>query len=612
MQRDRCRLSERPESRNLAGDIARAGHSSARPDTAARDGGPAAAYRLDISILPLRKHSVNHNRLAQGRGAVRRRAGLPWLTILVAAVLQGCGGDGDGAGAGGGGGVAPPPASGLPDQTGCAYQYTLTSWPALAGADPFLTQQWHLDNTGQSGGTAGEDIRAALAWATTRGVGARIAVVDDAVEVLHQDIEPNVIPGASFSYRTASLGNAYPLPCAADDDHGTAVAGVAAARDGNAVGVSGIASRAGLVGYSALSTRYDADIADALTRGLADNGVYNNSWGSPDDGLINPAEASFVSAIETGLASGRGGRGAIYVFPGGNGGCYALDSSGQCYSESAGLDGYLNHRGVIPVCAVDHFGRQPYYGEPGANLLVCAPSSDESVAITTTGLNSTYRNDFSGTSASVPMVSGVVALMLSVNPNLTWRDVRLILAQTARKNDPADTAGWVASTFGPAFNHKYGFGVVDAGAAVATARTWTSVGGNGTLKSCGPYASTVARTLPDASGANLTTVEDTITVGGDCTVSRIEYVEVVFSASHSYAGDLRIRLVSPNGLVSRLVDERLCDGSGNACGGYSSWPFGSARHLGEPATGAWRLQVTDAQADDAGTWQNWTIRIWGR
>ena len=59
------------------------------------------------------------------------------------------------------------------------------------------------------------------------------------------------------------------------------------------------------------------------------------------------------------------------------------------------------------------------------------------------------------------MVSGVTALVLAANPNLSWRDVRLILARSARRNDAGDP-GWVSSGFGPAFNHKYGFGVANA------------------------------------------------------------------------------------------------------------------------------------------------------
>lgn len=534
---------------------------------------------------------------------------------LLAALLAGCGGGGSGDG--GGGGAPPPPGGdGLPNQAGCFYQYSLTGSPPLVGADPLLPSQWHLNNTGQTGGTAGEDLRAFAAWSTTRGEGApRIAVIDDAVDVLHEDLAPNVVPGASYSYRRASLGSVYPLPCASDDDHGTAVAGIALARDGNAVGGAGVAPRAPLVAYSALATGFDADIADALNRGLAANGVYQNSWGALDDGVLGTAPSTFYTAISNGIASGRGGKGAVYVFPGGNGGCYATDATGQCDSDSTGLDGYLNHIGVIAVCAVDHLGVKPLYGEPGANLLVCAPSSNHSASasITTTAPKNSYRSDFSGTSASAPMVSGVVALMLAVNPNLTWRDVRLILAQSARRNDPADT-GWVTSPFGPAFNHKYGFGVADAQAAVAMAMpgSWTSVGGSSTLKSCGPYERNPNLALPDAIGTNLSPQQDTIAVPGDCPITQIEYLEVAFTAEHGYSGDLRIRLVSPNGLISELARERVCTGTGDACGSYTGWRFGSVRHLNEPPAGSWRLQVTDAQPEDTGVWKQWRLTLWGR
>jgi subtilisin-like proprotein convertase family protein len=529
--------------------------------------------------------------------------------MLAAALLAGCGDDDDDGGGSGGSGSG----GGLPNQSGCFYTYTLTQLPPLTGTDPLFAKQWHLQNTGQSGGTAGEDIRAVAAWAITKGLGARIAVIDDALETLHEDLSPNVLANASFSYRPATRGSVYPLPCSINDDHGTSVGGVAAARDDNGVGVVGVAPRAGLVGYSALQTSSDADITDALNRGLADNGVYNNSWGSPDDGLLNPAGSSFLAAIGNGIDAGRGGRGAVYVFPGGNGGCYALDNFGRCVSETTGLDGYLNHRGVIAVCAVDHRGRHPSYAEPGANLLVCAPGSDTAVAssITTTKVLNAYRDDFSGTSASVPMVSGVVALMLSANPNLSWRDVRLILAQTARRNDAAD-AGWAVAADGRAYHPKYGFGVVDAQAAVTAARTWTSVGGSGTLRSCGPYARFPNQVLPDAAGSLLAPREDTAIVDAECNITRIEYVEVSFTATHSYSGDLRVRLISPRGYVSELAAGRICDGVGDACGRYDGWTFGSVRHLGEPAAGGWRLEVADTQADDIGTWNAWSIRFWGR
>jgi len=70
----------------------------------------------------------------------------------------------------------------------CDLSYTLTQSPVLIGSDPLLGDQWHLINTGQNGGTPGEDLRAAGAWSVTRGSGVRVAIIDDAVELTHPDL----------------------------------------------------------------------------------------------------------------------------------------------------------------------------------------------------------------------------------------------------------------------------------------------------------------------------------------------------------------------------------------------------------------------------------------
>ena len=79
----------------------------------------------------------------------------------------------------------------------------------------------------------------------------------------------------------------------------------------------------------------------------------------------------------------------------------------------------------------------------------------------TSTFNGDYYNNFGGTSASAPVVSGIVALMLQANPNLTWRDVKHILVDTAVKNDPSDP-GWTQNGAGRWVNDRYGFGAVDA------------------------------------------------------------------------------------------------------------------------------------------------------
>jgi len=336
--------------------------------------------------------------------------------------------------------------------------------------------------------------------------------------------------------------------------------------------------------------------------------------------VLNAAESTFVTAIETGIISGRSGKGSIYVFPAGNGGCYLQNADGSCaLSENSNFDGYVNKRGVIAVCSVDDNGRAPFYAEPGANILVCGRSGNNRIGITTIMPQGAERSNFNGSSASTPMVSGIVALILKERPDLTWRDVRLILAKSARQNDPAD-AGWTTN-FGLHFNPKYGFGAADAAAAAALARTWTSIdGGSPVMKSC-PFSRSLvpARAIPDNAATPVTDVID----ASSCGITRIEFVEVRFRATHPYAGDLRIELISPANLVSLLANERVCnldnDATADSCGSYddpslpsSGWQFGSVRHLDEPAAGGWTLRVTDAQAGDEGTWTSWGLTIWGR
>ena len=521
------------------------------------------------------------------------------LACLGMSVLAACGGGGDD------GSVTDPPAD-------CDYTYTLTDSPQLAaGRDPLIGTQWHLENVGQSGGTYGEDIRAKATWAEfgVLGEGIRVAVVDDAVETVHHDLAPNLAPGAVWDYRTQTASA--PLPCYATDDHGTAVTGIILARFDNAFQGAGVAPRAGLAAYNALATSTDADIADALTRDLDANAIYNNSWGSPDNGMLNRAEASFVAAVRTGVAKGRSGKGSVYVFPGGNGGCYLVDANGGCaFDENSNYDGYVNQFGVIAACAVDDNGKAPLYAEPGANLLVCGPSGNARSAISTTDVQNGFRSDFSGTSASTPMVSGAAALVLSARPDLTWRDVRLVLAYSARRNDPGNPA-WSLTGARP-FNPYYGFGAADAQAAVRLAQGWTSVGGSESMISCGPYTRSASIPIPDDASQSRT---DTIEVA-NCEIGKIEFVEIGFSATHPYSGDLRVDLISPLNQVSRLADARLCDpdrdGFADNCGYYDDWRFGSVRHLDEPASGAWRLQVSDRLAEDAGTWTGWNLTIWGR
>lgn len=476
-------------------------------------------------------------------------------------------------------------------------------------ADPLFSHQWHLLNTGQQGGTNGEDAAVTAAWtAGFDGTGVRIAIVDDGLEIGHEDLFLNCPPGESHNYLN---GTTDPTGGA----HGTSCGGVAAAVGGNDVGLRGAAPEAFLVGYNLLQSLTSSNEANAMTRDMADNWISSNSWGAPDGlGVPQPSRSTWRSAVTSGLQNGRDGLGLIYLWAAGNGGLAGGDPG-----DNSNYDGQANYYGVIAVGAVGDDGVKASYSEDGANLLVCAPSMGRanhgiSTVDRTAGdgynaggppdfVDPDYTNTFNGTSSATPLAAGVVALMLDANPALTWRDVRLVLARSARKNHPGD-AGWLTNGAGLLFNHKYGFGVVDAQAAVNLAQTWTNVG---PLLTHLTPTQTVNMAIPDADP--VTGVSSDITIAGSG-INAIEHVEIIFDAdNHTYVGDLLVFLESPSGSFSVLsVPHNITPPNVP----YNNWVFGSNVHLDEPADGTWTLTVRDVLLGDTGTFRSWRLRIRGR
>jgi kexin len=459
--------------------------------------------------------------------------------------------------------------------------------------DTLFNDQWHLRNTGQGGGVAGEDVNITPVWDTYQASSNEIiAIVDDGLEISHEDLSQNVIPGLSWDWVDEDTD-----PTA--EIHGTSVAGVAAARGFNNQGVTGAAPLAGLVGHRLLYANTDANEADALTRNKNLIDIYSNSWGPFDEGWLLEGPGPLTEdAIKSGVTYGRGGLGNIYVWAGGN---------GEYNGDNSNYDGYANSRYTIAVAASNNFGTHAGYSEKGANILLNAPSSGgpSFLSITTTDRtgslgysNGNYTNAFGGTSSAAPLVSGIIALMLQANPNLTWRDVKHILIKTAEKNDPID-ANWTTNGAGYNINHKYGFGRIDALAAVNAAFTWTSVGSETSTQG----NSNPNLPIPDN---NSTGVTDTINISEDI---KVEFVEVYFtSADHTYWGDLEITLISPNGTESVLAESHYLE---EVYYTYNNWRFGSVRHFGESSIGNWTLRVRDLAAQDIGTFQSWTLKLFG-
>ncbi|WP_419863186.1 S8 family serine peptidase [Candidatus Poriferisodalis sp.] len=461
--------------------------------------------------------------------------------------------------------------------------------------------QWHLSNTGQTGGTAGEDINVEKAWETTLGEGVVIAVVDGLVDPNHEDLVENLDTANSYDYFVAQGQRARP------DWHGTAVAGLVAGRD-NGIGIRGVAPRATIRSFNVLQAPSDINAADAASRDAEDIAVSTNSWGWRNGGSPLRAPRIWELAVEYGLTHGDSGRGTFYAWSAGNDG-----GSGPGFDD-VNLQEYTNFYGVATVCAVDHNGIRSGYSEKGAALWVCAPSNGGSQrGGLTTVLNNGY-DTFGGTSASAPIAAGVAAWVRAANPDLGWRDVKLILAASARKNDP-DHGGWEtgAAKYGTAgenyeFSHSYGFGVVDAGAAVELAKDWTNVG---PLRSHTVTATGVPVTV--GAQASDTFAESTATMGHE--FAFIEFVEVNIVMSAPQVRHLEMELVSPQGAVSELlVSSAEFSKSHWAALWPSQGPFrlGSARHLGEAPGGEWTLRFRDRiNGGRASTLQSWTLTVYG-
>jgi large repetitive protein len=459
--------------------------------------------------------------------------------------------------------------------------------------DPLFPSQWHLRNNGQTGGTAGVDAGVVNVWDNYRGDGIVIAVVDDGVEINHEDLSTNSIAGLHFDFN----GNDSDPSPSVFDDHGTAVAGVAAGRGNNSIGVSGAAPNAGIAGIRLIAGPSTPTMeANAMAWLVNRIHISNNSWGPVDTGIISGIPPQVLAALEFGVTEGRDGKGIIYTWAGGN---------GAQRSDNVNYDRYANNRFTLAVGAIDHNGRLATYSEPGAPLIIVAPSSSSAApGITTTDLtgapgysSGNYTNDFGGTSSATPLVSGVVALMLEANNNLTYRDVKDVLLRSATRNDPTDS-DWVQNGAGLWVNHKYGFGAVDAEAAVALARNHVTLG---TQISHSTPVLQVNAAIPDGPTGSVSTstrVDEEII---------LEYVELEFNATHPNRGQLEVVLVSPTGTRSVMAERRGTDTGAN----YSNWVFTSARHWAESSEGNWTVIVTDRATGQTGTFNSFRLNFFG-
>ncbi|SDQ65352.1 Por secretion system C-terminal sorting domain-containing protein [Chryseobacterium soldanellicola] len=335
-------------------------------------------------------------------------------------------------------------------------------------ADPLFPNQWSLKNTGQYGSAyTGIDIKAEQAWTLSTGANVKTAIYDQGVEMNHPDLAANIF-GTGFDAQTNSA------PSIVRGDHATPCAGITGAVQNNNLGGSGVAPNTKLISIS-ISLEFSntpQQLANGFNWATA-NGVdvISNSWGGYAPSPI------IENAITNALVNGRGGKGMVVVFAAGNENNTAIRYPGS-WNPKILVVGALSpcgERKSPSSCDGENwwgscYGSQLDIMAPGVKM----PTSDRQGA---NGYDpSNYIPNFNGTSSACPVIAGVAALILSVNPCLTAQQVRDIIEQTAQKVR-TDLYAYGSASGRPngTWHNQMGYGLVNAYAAVVKAKSMYSL-----------------------------------------------------------------------------------------------------------------------------------------
>jgi outer membrane autotransporter protein len=548
-----------------------------------------------------------------------------------------------------------------------------------ATARPDFPGQWHLINnaplagiqlTIPDGGTSkvlmtnsGVDAGLKGAWKLGyTGKGIVIGIVDDGVQGNHPDIAPNYRSDLSrnFSSDSTIAGQAQG-PIDNDDNHGQAVAGVAAARGGNKIGGTGAAPYASIAGLNpytgyekndtdkralyvqAYYWKSGVDPATGKITAKPQINIMNHSYGqntpwNTNDDLHGPNITTAINATTR--------NGTIHVWSAGN-------ERGKA-NEDTGKDNVLTNSNVIPVAAMGSDGKFTDYSNYGSNVFVTAPSNRSGIysgyytfGITTTdrtgaslGYNRystentkgdwtdlfpdySYTSTFGGTSSSAPLVSGIMALGMEANKQMDVRMAKHVLVATSTKVDPNDASaagGWVKNGAGNWFNPNYGFGNINAGKFVETVKNVLYVT-NQTSYATGTQ--TVNEKIKYFNNStNMGTSKDLTLTTAELPASLrqpLEGVEVNLNFTHPKRGDLTAYITSPYGTKSRLFNSTqnlAADKQDSADVTNFGWTFLSNTFWGEDplggtdkVSGKWTVMMGDVVNNEAGTWNSYKVTL---
>lgn len=531
--------------------------------------------------------------------------------------------------------------------------------------DPSYARQWHLHTrVVDPAFDARSSSRCEDAWNILGSHGSPdvvVGVTDDGCKLDHPDFNSpakfvgwGYFQGSRLVRSTdvdANPGRMYQQ----GSNHGTSCAGVIAAELDAALTV-GAAPGCRLLPIKWESGGPSLFISDSKLRTVLDYvadkiDVLSNSWGIVPTSLWAPPVTRRIAQLAQ--SGGRRGKGILFLWAAGNENCpihhqaavdvpftdgWRSSSSAPIWEGAETAQSFENNLvdvpGVMHVAALASTATRSHYSNYGTGVSICAPTNNsheywrltvQGLAITTTtGTGAGVTRAFGGTSSATPLTAGIAALVISANPDLSALEVASLLKRTASKDlrmdgyprtpsavfDP-DTS-WDVSPIPPfdrgdfidigapegPWSPWFGHGRIDAAGAVAAARSAEDVSTRQARVEARPEVQ-----IPDRDPTGVSSVIQVDATG------RLQDVRVGVDISHTWIGDLRVRLSAPDGTTVALHDRAGSNQHDIKRTFEVTGTPGLAALRDREADGGWTLQVQDVAPADEGVLHGWGLEL---